>query len=249
LTEEYARNTWKNDAIISPEFFDSTAGKTQIDIEIPSLRLTVELTSSEAASEYTPRKLQQSLKQLEVISARGQALAQVFDGNWKLFDAGTVREVVQHGGWTEELASRPIATTTLVENTSIKSASGPKSARGFATVDTQIGIAAGGAAGFFGGLMSYTAMMNAKLDAEEQESFEPIKDETVRQLGGLAGGVAAGEVGAAVGIPAGPVGIVIGAAVGFVGGALGYGMASFAVEDDDIDPTYKRFCAPQTHVR
>jgi hypothetical protein len=229
LTEAFARSKWA-DAITLPDQFSSTAGRTQIDVEIPSLRLTVELTSSAAASEFVPRKMQQSLKQLEVAANRGQALAQVFDGDFKLITIQDVRATVANGGWTNEIAKK----------TPGGAKSGVKGPKGFAVAEVPLA----GVGGALGGLMSYTAMKEAELEAEEQESFEPIKDEAARQVGGLAGGIALGEVGAAVGLPGGPWGILAGAALGFLGGALGYGATNLIVEEDTLDPTYQRFCAP-----
>ena len=93
--------------------------------------------------------------------------------------------------------------------------------------------------------MTYTAMSEAELEMEELyllediNSFEPIEDETIRPVSGLGSGIAAAEAGALVGAVGGPGGILL----GLIGGAIGYAGAGLIVEaDDNIDPTYKRFC-------
>lgn len=86
----------------------------------------------------------------------------------------------------------------------------------------------GGSGAAIGGLqllMVYTSMKEAELKANEQGSFEPIKNETIRQVGGLGGGIAMGELGALYGLPEGPAGIAIGFGLGFIGGFLGYHLA------------------------
>ena len=228
LTEEFARFTWPNgDAVTSLNYHSSTAGNTQIDIEIRSVKMTVELTASRGASDYIPRKLQQTLKQFEVAARRGHALAQIFDGDYNLVTADDVKATFETGGWTKEIAGPFVRAKP--------STLGP---RGMAVLEVPVA----GVSGFLSGLMTWTAMKQAELDAEDLDSFEPIKDETARQLGGLAGGITAAEIGAAVGLVGGPVGSIV---LGIVSGAVSYGMASLAVEDDTVDPYYKRFCGDE----
>jgi RHS repeat-associated protein len=233
LTEEFARFTWPNDAITSSATHPSTAGRTQIDVEIPSLRLTAELSSSRGAAEHIPRKLQQVPKQLEVAADRGHAYAAVYDGDFDILSIEEVSAVVADAGWTEEIKLRnsPNAPRKAASRTSAKGQ------RDYASLETPLK----GVGGLVQAGMVYTDMKQAELDAEEQGTFEPIKDETAKQLGGLAGGIAGVEIGVGLGLPGGPAGILAGTVVGFIGGSIGYGSVGTIV-DETVDPSIKRFC-------
>jgi hypothetical protein len=208
---------------------------TRTDIEHKRFRVIVELKNSLNTSnpnQAVARDLQFQ-KQLEVARATGShhAIVEGGKGGGVTFHSNT--EIVEMVPHTNIEKAHP---TSNVGNR------GSGNARGYATLETLGSISGGMVIGGLGALMVYTAMKEAELQAEEQNSFKPIQDETTRQVGGLVGGLAAAKVGAVVGIPAGPVGMLAGFGLGLAGGFFGYSITGALIAHQDqmeSDPEYR----------
>ena len=168
------------------------SGDTVPDLLLTKEKLVVELTAQDSTF-LLENKQVQIAKQLEVAARLGYGHAQVADGTWAMVSAKNVRATVESAGWTDTVTD-------------------------LAAKSQALGVLMGAIS-----LLSvYTEMKLAEIESEDEDSFDPLAEETAGQAQALVIGTAGAYVFSLIG---GPV-------VGLVGGLVIASMAHESAKEN-----------------